>query len=154
MNRGLYVFVLAAFSGVLLFVGCLHKNLNEQLLTAAANGDAALVERLLQEGADVNYVGNSGNKFTPLLWACFARKLEVAMLLLKQGADPNIKSSTGYLPLFYAVGSSEANADLVSLLLEKGADPAPLQQYSNIDDLHPRIKELIKEYQKKAANSK
>ena len=48
-------------------------------------GDARLLQRMLDEGADFNF--GSANGWTPLLAAAWRWKLECVALLLERGAD-------------------------------------------------------------------
>ena len=56
------------------------------LHTAAANGLASIVRRLIDAGADIDYVSNKDG-FTPLLCAVRSGKVEVVKVLLEKGAN-------------------------------------------------------------------
>lgn len=60
----------------------------EQLITAARNGDQALVGRLLNRGVTVNTPADFG--VTALWQACRKRHQNVAKMLVRAGADPNV----------------------------------------------------------------
>lgn len=64
---------------------------------------------------------NSGDDFgwTPLLYACLWKQVEVARLLLENGSDVAVQSHQGVSPLAIAVNFE--NAPLISLLLDFGA---------------------------------
>jgi len=64
---------------------------------------------LLEFGADIDYRDNAGK--TPLIQATTARMFEIALLLLKEGADPTIKNRWGNGP-----------ADLVMQYGNRGVD--------------------------------
>ncbi|OAD61946.1 Ankyrin repeat domain-containing protein 40 [Eufriesea mexicana] len=68
--------------------------LEEQLRKAACVGDTVLVQELLNLGVDVN-ARHSVNGWTPLHWACKKGSLDVVALLLKNGADKNIRTEIG-----------------------------------------------------------
>ncbi|MDO9011161.1 MAG: ankyrin repeat domain-containing protein [Gallionella sp.] len=119
------------------------------LTTMVAMGDKALVERLLEKGANVNVKGTNG---IPPLIAVFImpmmqtplglvmakqanapkeliesmRKMqgqwrEIALLLINKGADINVKApNNGMTPLHYA--ASLNYRDVAEMLLAKGAD--------------------------------
>ncbi len=88
-------------------------------VSAEGNTDA-LIQALVKAGANVNAQDKQGQ--TALLMACFTDgKRDVAKLLLKNGADPNIKSLDGDLPLQMAILAKDA--DLLKALLDSGADP-------------------------------
>lgn len=91
------------------------NNLDDQMLTAASNGDLETVEKLVSQGANINYIDKWGNR------AVFVAAWE-----------GNLKA----LDLFYGLGAKisfdEANllcnaayngkADSVNWLLDKGED--------------------------------
>ena len=96
---------------------------SRELLQAAAAADLRKVQFLIDSGADINYQADTGSKFTPLHWAVFERHYEVAIYLLKEGANPNIADATGMRPIdFMSATDSSAGSDvLLQLLKEKGA---------------------------------
>lgn len=67
---------------------------NKKLRKAAAAGDLAMVEQLIQKGADANNSGNKGGG-TPLIKAAKNNHIAVAQLLLFHGADPKKKNKKG-----------------------------------------------------------
>ncbi|XP_043528751.1 ankyrin repeat domain-containing protein 40-like [Frieseomelitta varia] len=73
--------------------------LEERLRKAACVGDTDVVQELLNLGVDVN-ARQSYNGWTALHWACKKGYLDVAALLLKNGADKNIRSDIGETPAF------------------------------------------------------
>src|SRR5262249_54551956 len=110
------------------------------LMYAILYGDADVVGRLLEAGADPNARNDVGA--TALIWA--VDDVEKSRLLLKSGADANARSDDGRTPLLSAtmrVGS----ADVVQLLLDHGANPSigahssrgpttPLRQAADLGD--------------------
>jgi hypothetical protein len=66
--------------------------LNEQMVKAAMDGDAAAVKALLARGADVNAKGEYSG-WTPLMMAVRKGDIELVNFLLANGADANTKSS-------------------------------------------------------------
>ncbi|KAH7020752.1 ankyrin repeat-containing domain protein [Microdochium trichocladiopsis] len=79
-------------------------------------GDEALVELLLDKGADPNVADERG--YPPLF---SAKSTEVVSLLLKHGADIKFTNRNGCTALNYAC---ETRPHLVRILLEAGADPS------------------------------
>lgn len=63
------------------------------LVEAAEQGDVAKIDRLVDDGVDVNAHGKS--KATPLRRALVARNKEGYLALLKHGADPNLRDDRG-----------------------------------------------------------
>ncbi len=59
--------------------------------------------------------------WTGLHWALVRERLEIIVLLLDSGANPNHPTDTGRLPLNIAMRSGQGNA--LELLLQAGADP-------------------------------
>jgi cytochrome c len=84
---------------------------------AAVDGDTERVERLLDEGADVNAPDDAG---TPLQWALFGGQSATARILLEHGADPNVEGPAGTPLLAATIGG---DVEVVGLLLGHGADP-------------------------------
>jgi len=67
---------------------------------AAKEGDLIKVNRLIQEGADVNVRSKTGA--TPLHGAARTGHKDVAELLISKGANVNAKTRGGYTPLAVA----------------------------------------------------
>src|SRR5206468_13115906 len=59
------------------------------LLHATRQGHIAAAEALLDSGADINQV-SAGEATSPLLMAVINGEFDMAMLLIRKGADPNI----------------------------------------------------------------
>ena len=92
---------------------------NTPLHLAAVRGYANVVAALLEAGADVNR-GDHSN-FTPLHWACMRYDLHVEpalILLIRNGAAVNARTSQGRTPLDYAIIYRQR---LVPILLRAGA---------------------------------
>lgn len=82
---------------------------------AAYKGHYHLVEMLIKKSADVN-----GHKeyATPLFWAVRYNRVDIAKLLVDNGADVNLKNTKGQTVLFIS-----ARLKITKFLLENGADP-------------------------------
>lgn len=103
---------------------------DDELLTAAWDGDAPRVRELVALGADVECFDNNGN--TPLHLAIENLKLDVVRVLIEAGADVNGRTADGYwTPVAHAcdVVSDAASQlrkkpdnELVRLLVAHGAD--------------------------------
>jgi ankyrin repeat protein len=99
------------------------------LFHAAAQGDAPLIQRLIDKGAAVNRADNTGA--TPLIEAMRnpATQLPAVQLLLARGADLNASDKTGRTALMEAVLraprilDTDAQAAMVEALVAAGADP-------------------------------
>ena len=89
------------------------------LFMAAKNGGAAMVELLLQTGADPQSTNANGT--TPLMLAGASGDIETVEILLGRGTDANAKDLTnGQTALMFAAALGRAPA--VKLLAEHGAD--------------------------------
>ena len=96
----------------------------DQLQEAARKGDAAAVERLLDEGVDVNTKFRYGA--TALFYACDHGHIEVVKVLLDKGADLTIKDTFyGFTPLMLAVSPAQKrkpeHTEIAMLLIAKGS---------------------------------
>jgi ankyrin repeat protein len=86
---------------------------------AAAEGHSAVVEALIEGGADIRQRSNAGT--TPFMFAVRKGDMRSVKALLAAGADVNEKRVDLATPLLVAI--INGHEDLVDLLLEKGADP-------------------------------
>jgi len=90
-------------------LACLHK--------AIFFGHIAMSRLLVEAGADVNARGMV-TKDTPVVLALMHSRPDIAVLLLERGADPNVPSGSGQLPIAYAT-----TPEMIETLLKHGADP-------------------------------
>ncbi len=90
--------VLFLFVSLLLF-SChsYSPDKNSQLIEAVKDGNIDRVRLLIAEGADINFQDKNGS--TPLHWAAYYGRKEIAKLLLMQGASPYIKDKNGITPI-------------------------------------------------------
>ena len=116
--------LVAAFATAVLTCSCgggePAANVDAELITAAAGGDAARVRDLLERGAAVG--GRDGRGRTALVAAAFGNHLEAARELVRAGADVNAKDATEQSA--YLIATSEVGDDprLLELTLEHGAE--------------------------------
>jgi ankyrin repeat protein len=108
-------------------------NNNKQLYDAALTNNINQVKTQLNNKADVNISysmslqgGGNLDRFTPLMGAATNGNLEIAKLLIKEGAWINFMNSDVRNALWYATNTGKL--DLVKFLVDKGA-------YINISDL-------------------
>lgn len=99
------------------------------LQTTLARADRAehryrIAELLLEAGANPNERGSKGasHNTSPLMLACEAGLVDVALLLLHHGADALERNAAGYTPLHRACGYLAHDGRLVEALLDRGAD--------------------------------
>ncbi|XP_069606618.1 ankyrin repeat family A protein 2 [Ranitomeya imitator] len=89
------------------------------LMWAAAHGQIAVVEFLLQNGADPQVLGKG--RESALSLACSKGYTDIVKMLVECGVDVNEYDWNGGTPLLYAVHGNHVKC--VKILLENGADP-------------------------------
>lgn len=83
-------------------------------------GQKEIVEYLIHKGADVNIVSKNKIKVMPLHSAVATRQVEIAKVLLANGAQVNAVQEGGWTPLHEA--ALHGQEEMIQLLLENGAD--------------------------------
>jgi ankyrin repeat protein len=89
----------------------------EQVFDVARNGDAQMLERLLEKGLPPNLRNHNGD--TLLMLATYHGHLDAARVLLQYKADPLIANDKNQLPM--AGAAFKGNLPMVQLLIEEGA---------------------------------
>ena len=92
--------------------------MTQNLIQAAERGDAALVQQLLRDGADLN--GRDGRGRTPIMAATHANKPAIVKLLIQAGADINLQDEIKDNPFLYA--GAEGRLEVLKLLIDARAD--------------------------------
>jgi hypothetical protein len=92
---------------------------DSQLWLAAKTGDSATVASMLQQGANINTVNESGA--TPLHAATAYGSLPLVMYLVKSGADINATTHNGWTALHHAARFGKA--DIANYLRGQGLNP-------------------------------
>jgi ankyrin repeat protein len=106
-------------AGVLGSPACMPRPQNA-LSVAAARGDVAAIERILNDGGDPN-LGAQSRAFTPLIWAARAGQVAAIRVLVARGADLNAPGGVNdWVPLQHALHKGRTEASRV--LLDLGAD--------------------------------
>ena len=98
--------------------------LDEALSWASRNNQCESMAALVDLGADVNASAFRG---TPLLWACYADKVDAVRWLLDHGADPNLRhdwggEGHGVAAVAMHLAAQNGAVGCLTLLLEAGAD--------------------------------
>ena len=88
------------------------------VLQAAERGCYKILDRLIENGADVN-VRSSNAKWTPLMSASANGFVDIAEALIQAGADIDAQQAGGWTPLMIAVQAGET--EIVRLLLNHHA---------------------------------
>jgi ankyrin repeat protein len=108
-----------------------QKRRNAALIVAARVGDVTAIEAALDQGADVNCRDAHG--ITPLMHAARGDRPnirepaatdhpEAAGLLIRRGADPNVRTESGFVALFWA--ARYGHDGVAKVLIDHGADVA------------------------------
>ena len=97
--------------------------MSHSLFSAAQSGDVALIQTLLEAGADHAALDESGE--TALMHAAHAGHLEAVKALLAAGAAPDFKSEQGWTALTKAAYNAETECgypQIIAALHEAGAE--------------------------------
>lgn len=89
------------------------------IVDAAFGRDFATVKALVARKVDVNQRGRG--KTTALHWAARWNNVEAARVLIEAGADPNVVTTLGATPLYFA--AMYGGRDMIDLLLSAKAKP-------------------------------
>ncbi|XP_044592806.1 putative ankyrin repeat protein RF_0381 [Cotesia glomerata] len=92
--------------------------LNDSLIRAIDTGNVSVLQLMLLNGADVNFV-SSYKCYTPLHHAVVANSLPIVEFLLQNGADASARTESNSLAIFFA--AHRKNEPILDLLLEKHA---------------------------------
>ena len=109
------------------------------LTAAAKQGDVAMINKLLNEGAKIDEPNSGKWSATPLYWSLFDCKFEAAELLLKKGANVNSTDSFGSAPLYVAACCENVDLSLIEHLIQKGADINYGNKSDGLTSLHYSI---------------
>ena len=88
----------------------------------AEDADAAIVQLLIDRGADAN-VYDLGERWTPLHFAARDQNASIVRILLEAGAAVDAVDVFGNTPLWRSVMNSAEDLGAIRELLEHGADP-------------------------------
>lgn len=94
------------------------------LINAVIENKLDFIKWLLDNGADLNHQDRIG--YAALHFAGQEKLVDVARLLLKQGANPNVQDIHSNTPLWTAIFNAKLPTNeqgVVKLLLKHGADP-------------------------------
>ena len=100
-----------------------------RLYEAAEEGDAELVEQLIDEGLNINVKAIHAHDNTPLHNPAENGHAEVVKILVEAGADTNIHNRYGKTPLHWAVGGR--TIEFVNLLIQAGTDVNVIDRFGS-----------------------
>jgi ankyrin repeat protein len=105
---------------LLTLAGCSKKEENDcdKLLSAVKNGEVKLLNKIIDQGCDLNAKGSYG--ITALIWAAEKGHYDITKILLENGARVNDTSDNGVTPLINA--AFKGSYKIVELLISHGAD--------------------------------
>jgi hypothetical protein len=112
------------------------KGTSPLLTKCVEHGHVDLVERCIKLGSHLEYYDSYGR--TALCWALMEDHIKIAEILLKAGANPNVKISQGCfdtnpIPIvFYIVNSYYMYRSRLDLLLKYGANINEINKYQEI----------------------
>lgn len=88
----------------------------QYLIHAVLNDNIQAIEQYHKRGVDFNYKNDGGH--TPLMYAAYFARVEIALFLLERGADPDLQSNQEETALFLLMErySSDANPDVLRIL--------------------------------------
>lgn len=78
------------------------------------------LKQLLDLGANPNAANQSAE--TPLIYAVTPKNTKATKILLSAGADINHPTKSGWPPLFFAVGNSKYNVEIMNILISAGTN--------------------------------
>ncbi|MBX2839971.1 MAG: ankyrin repeat domain-containing protein [Gammaproteobacteria bacterium] len=94
------------------------SNGKSALMVASKQGELALVKRMVESGANVNELTQTGG--TPLMFAVLGNHITLARWLHQAGADINAKGSNGWSAA--TIAGAKGQAEMLRWLIEAGAD--------------------------------
>lgn len=127
-----------------------NKNLTglTALMLAAGNDDSRIVQRLLDQGAEINAQDKKGQ--TALILASLNDYLDTVKILLAGGADINLQNNHGATALILA--AMKGHSSVVKYLLDKNPD-LTLKTDGGLTALdaaelneHKEVVEILKQY--------
>jgi len=117
---------------LLIKAGARYGSAGQELLAAAAYGDAVRIRELTASGAPVDFPGFQGE--TPLMGAALKGQTVAVRALLAAGANPlAVASGSQQTPLFCAIQSGHRST--IDTILAAGADPRTMRGMSKVTSL-------------------
>ena len=92
------------------------------LIAGVKNGDRKVVEKLIENGADVNLCEEDVFANSPLMVAIKNKYFEIAKLIIEKGGKVDYKNGNKETPLMTALWLEEDCLEFVKYLVEKGGE--------------------------------
>ena len=105
--------------GAVLLVGCGQPPPDISIIDAARDGNIEAVKQHIAAGTDVSARHNMG-RHTPLYFAVFKGHMEIAELLIANGADVNAKDDNGNTPVDWIDVDDVDSKEIADLLRKHG----------------------------------
>ena len=109
---------LLAITTLCVALGVPDEGVAQELVRAALNGSSIRVQKLLDDGANIEQTDRRG--VTALIGSAENGHIELVSMLLEAGADVHRKSGLGYTALTFAAFGGYA--EIAALLIERGAN--------------------------------
>lgn len=93
----------------------------DEMFWRIGNEDSRKLLDDIEKLESIDFADDTGRTYLHV--ACSAHNLEAAKLLLKKGANPNVRDKNGRLPIMSAIGRiNEKNPEFLKVFLEYGLD--------------------------------
>ncbi len=91
-----------------------------ELISATEQGDIDTINRIIQEGGDLDILDTGQDKYTAVHFAAWDAQNEVLKVLIKAGANPDILGADSRTPIHLAAANGRIEA--VKILIDAGVD--------------------------------
>jgi ankyrin repeat protein len=105
---------------------------------AIAAGKKDILNEYLEQSSPNLINTHSSDGFTPLSLAAFFNRVDLAKLLLENGADPNLQATNPSKVNALHAAVAKENVELCKLFLENGGDPDAVQM-QHVTALHSAV---------------
>ncbi|MDP1710720.1 MAG: ankyrin repeat domain-containing protein, partial [candidate division WWE3 bacterium] len=116
---------------------------------AIIQGKIEKVKQFLAEGADPNFIDRGG--CNPLHLSTASGDKDILNLFIQAGTNANVRDNRRWLPVMWAVSSSETDINFVKVILEKTQDLKPediaaIKEYHKLDknNSNPEIQKFYR----------
>ncbi len=120
----------------------IKQNTNQALPLAVMNHNSELVKILIAHGAPVNYQESQVNNLTPLHCAVNAKNIEIATILLQNGANDQLQDDNGVAPLQQALRMN--NGPMARLIYEYRQKRIAAKTLNKQQDPSERLKTIAR----------